>query len=556
MSEPEEKTSGLSFRDKSARKFLSDKKLTTIIICILISTALWFLNALGKTYTTSIFYAVRYINMPENKVLSNDPPSKLELKVTAPGFTIFSYRILMAYSPIVLNLSEVTKNSKPTPDGYLVRTESLIRNISSQMSKDITLTSIDPDYLTFRFDSLLTRTVEIKPVLETNFRQQFNIAGPVRVMPGKVQVKGIRETIDTIKYVLTEKKTFTMLNKTVESKLDLIAPPNTKIQPQTVNIEIPVEEFTEKEILVPVTITNNPPNLGIKQQPLTFQIDTDTFAIGIFSETGRFNIVGQNGEDFPEIPSVNEDVAATLSLSHDVLQKGIEKTLFATADDELRPVMNGIFIEITTDFISFVASDAHKLVRYRRSDAKADIKSSFILPKKPASLLKNLLGKEEGKLKLEFDNKNAVFTMSRYTLICRLVEGNYPSYNSVIPVNNPNKLVIGRLLFNNTVKRVSVFSNQASNLVKLHIADNKMVVSAQDIDFAISAEERLTCDYEGDEMEIGFKSTFLLEILSNLSSGEIRLELSDPTRAGLLLPEEKGENEDLLMLLMPMMINV
>ena len=292
------------------------------------------------------------------------------------------------------------------------------------------------------------------------------------------------------------------------------------------------------------------------EQPLTFQIDTDTFAIGIFSETGRFNIVGQNGEDFPEIPSVNEDVAATLSLSHDVLQKGIEKTLFATADDELRPVMNGIFIEITTDFISFVASDAHKLVRYRRSDAKADIKSSFILPKKPASLLKNLLGKEEGKLKLEFDNKNAVFTMSRYTLICRLVEGNYPSYNSVIPVNNPNKLVIGRLLFNNTVKRVSVFSNQASNLVKLHIADNKMVVSAQDIDFAISAEERLTCDYEGDEMEIGFKSTFLLEILSNLSSGEIRLELSDPTRAGLLLPEEKGENEDLLMLLMPMMINV
>ena len=267
MSEPEEKTSGLSFRDKSARKFLSDKKLTTIIICILISTALWFLNALGKTYTTSIFYAVRYINMPENKVLSNDPPSKLELKVTAPGFTIFSYRILMAYSPIVLNLSEVTKNSKPTPDGYLVRTESLIRNISSQMSKDITLTSIDPDYLTFRFDSLLTRTVEIKPVLETSFRQQFNIAGPVRVMPGKVQVKGIRETIDTIKYVLTEKKTFTMLNKTVESKLDLIAPPNTKIQPQTVNIEIPVEEFTEKEILVPVTITNNPPNLGIKLFP-------------------------------------------------------------------------------------------------------------------------------------------------------------------------------------------------------------------------------------------------------------------------------------------------
>ncbi|MBN1986273.1 MAG: DNA polymerase III subunit beta, partial [Prolixibacteraceae bacterium] len=177
-------------------------------------------------------------------------------------------------------------------------------------------------------------------------------------------------------------------------------------------------------------------------------------------------------------------------------------------------------------------------------------------PKKPASLLKNLLPKEEFDVKLQFDDKNAFFTLSKYKLICRLVEGNYPSYNSVIPTNNPNKMIIDRLAFFNTVKRVSVFSNQASNLIKLNINDNQLVVSAQDIDFSISAVERLSCEYEGDEIEIGFKSTFLQEILTNISAGDVKVELSDPTRAGLLLPAETDdEDEDVLMLLMPMMIN-
>jgi DNA polymerase-3 subunit beta len=206
--------------------------------------------------------------------------------------------------------------------------------------------------------------------------------------------------------------------------------------------------------------------------------------------------------------------------------------------------------------MSFVASDAHKLVRYRRKDASSEFDSSFILPKKPASLLKNLLPKEEFDVKLEFDDKNAIFTLTNYTLICRLVEGNYPSYNSVIPTNNPNKMIIDRLAFYNTVKRVSVFSNQASNLIKLNISGSQLVVSAQDIDFSISAVERLNCEYEGDDMEIGFKSTFLQEILTNISGGDVKVELSDPTRAGLLLPAETDdEDENVLMLLMPMMIN-
>ncbi len=292
------------------------------------------------------------------------------------------------------------------------------------------------------------------------------------------------------------------------------------------------------------------------EQPLTFQINGETSAIDIYSENGKFSIVGQNGEDFPSLPELKEEAAATIEVNHNVLQNGIAKTLFATADDELRPVMNGIFIELGNDDLTFVASDAHKLVRYRRSDAKAEVESSFILPKKPAALLRNLLPKEEFDVKLQFDDKNAFFTLSNYKLICRLVEGNYPSYNSVIPSNNSNKMTVDRLELYNTIKRVSVFANQASNLVKLHIDDNQLVVSAQDVDFSISAVERLKCQYEGDEIEIGFKSTFLIEILANLASSDVRVELSDPTRAGLLLPAEKDfEDEDVLMLLMPMMIN-
>jgi DNA polymerase-3 subunit beta len=292
------------------------------------------------------------------------------------------------------------------------------------------------------------------------------------------------------------------------------------------------------------------------EQPLTFQLDQETFAIDIFSQNGKFSIVGQNGDDFPQQPLLNEEIASTINVNHSVLLSGINKTLFATADDELRPVMNGIFIELSEDDMKFVASDAHKLVRYKRFDAKAEKAASFILPKKPAALLKSLLPKEDFDVKLEFDDKNAFFTLSNYKLICRLVEGNYPSYNSVIPANNPNKLIIDRVEFYNTVRRVSVFSNQASNLVRLKLTENQLVVSAQDIDFSISAVERLNCQYEGEDMEIGFKSTFLQEILSNLSATDVKVELSDPSRAGLLLPaENENEEENVLMLLMPMMIN-
>ncbi|MBK7711624.1 MAG: DNA polymerase III subunit beta [Bacteroidales bacterium] len=291
-------------------------------------------------------------------------------------------------------------------------------------------------------------------------------------------------------------------------------------------------------------------------QPLTFDINMSTMAVVIISENGKFNVVGQNGIDFPALPAIKKDKKFTFNINADIMLAGISRTLFATADDELRPVMGGIFIEASTDKITFVASDAHKLVRYQRMDAQADDNASFILPKKPASLLKNILPREEGAVTVEFDDKNAFFNLSNYKVVCRLVEGNYPNYNSVIPKNNPRKITIDRVEFYNTLKRVSVFSNQASNLVKLQMKGNQVMVSAQDIDFSISAYERIKCQYEGEEIEIGFKSVFLLEILANIVSQDVMIELADPTRAGLFLPAvTENESEDLLMLLMPMMIN-
>lgn len=291
-------------------------------------------------------------------------------------------------------------------------------------------------------------------------------------------------------------------------------------------------------------------------QPLTFDINQDTMAAVISSENGRFSMVGQNGIDFPALPAIKKENKFSFTINADVMLAGINRTLFATADDELRPVMGGIFIEASPEKITFVASDAHKLVKYQRSDEHADDSASFILPKKPASLLKNILPREEGPFKVEFDDKNAFFNLNDYKVICRLVEGNYPNYNSVIPKNNPRKITIDRVELYNTLKRVSVFSNQASNLVKLQLNGNQVTVSAQDLDFSISAYERIKCLYEGEDIEIGFKSVFLLEILANIASQDVIIELADPTRAGLFLPAEtENASEDLLMLLMPMMIN-
>lgn len=295
------------------------------------------------------------------------------------------------------------------------------------------------------------------------------------------------------------------------------------------------------------------------EQPLRFDINDSNLAMVISSDNGKYNFIGQNGDEYPRIPSLQDDARA-MTLPVETLAAGINKTIFCTADDELRPVMNGIYFDIYPDGLTMVATDAHKLVRYKTSYttcslAEGEDKMSFILPKKPATMLKNILPKESGEVDLKFDNKNAYFKLSGYTMICRQVEGRYPNYNGVIPQSNLYKVIVDRQSFLNALKRVSVFSNQASNLIKLQINDNQIHISAQDIDFSISAEEKISCQYSDEMIKIGFKSAFLIEILNNLSAQEIVLEMTDPSRAGIILPFGEETNEKILMLLMPMLLN-
>ena len=290
------------------------------------------------------------------------------------------------------------------------------------------------------------------------------------------------------------------------------------------------------------------------EQPLTFDINDDNLALVITSENGTYNFIGQNGDEYPRIPTMSE-TGNSLAIEAATLNNGIQTTFFATADDELRPVMNGIFFDVTTEHTTIVATDAHKLVRYKNEAASGDTNYSFILAKKAASLLKNILPKETGEVKVRFDEKNICFSLQNYTLYARQIEGRYPNYAGVIPANNPIKVIADRITLLNAVKRVSVFSNQGTSLVKLQINKNQINISAQDIDFSISAEETIACQFDGDTIEIGFKSSFLIDILANLSSSDVVVELSEPSRAGLFLPFDQAEGESVLMLLMPMLLN-
>ena len=264
--------------------------------------------------------------------------------------------------------------------------------------------------------------------------------------------------------------------------------------------------------------------------------------------------MGRNADEYPDTPALRDE-AVNVTIASNVLLAGINRSLFATADDELHPVLNGIFFDITTENITFAASDGYKLVRNKTFAARGEEKAAFILPKKPATLLKNLLPKEQGDIQIAFDGRNAVITLENYLLTCRLIEGRYPNYNSVIPQNNPHKVTVDRVAFISALKRVSVFSSAASSLIKLHLEDNTIKVSAQDIDFSTSAEETLLCQYEGTPLSIGFKPTFLIDIMNNIATQEVIMELADPSRGGVMLPTEQEENDDILMLLMPMMLN-
>lgn len=292
----------------------------------------------------------------------------------------------------------------------------------------------------------------------------------------------------------------------------------------------------------------------IPEQPLTFDINVETYEVGVQYQNGKYSLMAQNADEFPQSVTPGDN-SVRVEMDAQILLGGINRAIFATADDELRPVMNGIYFDITTEDITMVASDGHKLVRCKTTAAKGNERAAFILPKKPATLLKNLLPKEQGTVSIEFDERNAVFVLESYRMVCRLIEGRYPNYNSVIPQNNPHKVIVDRTQLIGALRRVSIFSSQASSLIKLRMQENQIVISAQDIDFSTSAEETQICQYSGTPMSIGFKSTFLIDILNNISAEEVVVELADPSRAGVVVPVEQEENEDLLMLLMPMMLN-
>ena len=292
----------------------------------------------------------------------------------------------------------------------------------------------------------------------------------------------------------------------------------------------------------------------LPDQPLTFEVNDENLEVHIYYHNGKYNFIGIKGDEYPQ-PNELKDNALSLTIDPQILLSGINRTVFATAEDELRPVMNGIYFDIEPENLTFVASDGHKLVKVTSSDVKSSEKASFILPKKPANLLRNVLPREEEDVEVTFDENHAVIKLTYYNLICRFVEGRYPNYNSVIPTNNPNIITLDRLHFLNAVKRVSVFSNPASNLVKLQLSEDKIVITAQDIDYLTAAEEVITCQYAGNPMNIGFKALFLVDILNNIPSTEVIFELSDPSRAGIMLPVEDEENEEMLALIMPMMLN-
>nr|WP_308570187.1 DNA polymerase III subunit beta [uncultured Prevotella sp.] len=292
----------------------------------------------------------------------------------------------------------------------------------------------------------------------------------------------------------------------------------------------------------------------LPEQPLNFDIDTDTYNVKVTYQNGLYNFTAQNAEEYPQAQVLDGDTT-TITIDAGVLVDNLTRSLFATADDELRPVMNGIYFDLTPESLNIVASDGHKLVRNKFFSIKSETPTAFILPKKPSTLLKNILNRESGDVVIRFNNRNSEIKFDGGILNCRLIEGRYPNYNSVIPTDNPNKLTVDRRSLLSALRRVVPFASESSELVRFQLGTGKLELNSEDLDFATSAKEQLTCDYSGQAMSIGFKGTSLLEILTNLESDEVIMELADPSRAGIVYPATQPENGEVLMLLMPMLLN-
>ncbi len=292
---------------------------------------------------------------------------------------------------------------------------------------------------------------------------------------------------------------------------------------------------------------------NLPEQPVTFSIDADTYSVEINSDNGRYKLAGENATDFPKVPTVADGY--NVNVSSDVLGKAITSTIFATSSDELRPAMTGVYLNLSDSNTTFVATDGHRLVRYRRVDVVSDMENSMIIPRKALNLLKTTLPGENTPVSIEYNVSNAYFKFNQIQMICRLIDERFPDYENVIPVDNQNTMVIDRLELLSSLKRIAIYANKTTHQVRLKITGSELLISAEDLDFSNEANERLSCEHEGEDIEIGFNAKFLLEMLTNLSCKEVTLQLSAPNRAGLIIPSESEEEEDILLLVMPVMLN-
>ncbi len=319
----------------------------------------------------------------------------------------------------------------------------------------------------------------------------------------------------------------------------------------TMSVGMEVESKENFKVAIPARILLDSLK-ALPEQPITIAVDETTNGIEITTDNGKYKLSGENSADFPKEPTA--DGVDEVKLASSILNKGVSKTLFAVSNDELRPAMTGVFFQLDDNGITFVATDAHKLVKYNRNDVKGG-NASFIVPKKALNLLKAVVPNNDTEVSVQFNKSNAFFSFDNIQLICRLIDAKYPDYNAVIPKENPNLLSVQKDDFYSSLRRTSIFSNKTTHQVVLKMAGAELTVSAQDLDFSNEASEKLACDYQGNAMEIGFNAKFLLEMLGALDSSDINIELSTPNRAGIIRPTEKDEAEDLLMLVMPVMLN-
>jgi DNA polymerase-3 subunit beta len=316
--------------------------------------------------------------------------------------------------------------------------------------------------------------------------------------------------------------------------------------------EIAVESKESGSIAVPARILLETLK-NLPEQPVTFSIEEESYSVEISSDNGRYKLAGENATDFPKVPSVSDDFS--IEMSSDILASAINNTIFATSNDELRPAMTGVYINLSDTNTTFVSTDGHRLIRYRRIDVASENGNSIIVPRKALNLLKSTLPSEPTNVTVEFNIANAFFRFDNIRMICRLIDERFPDYENVIPVDNEITMMINRGEFLSSLKRIAIYANKTTHQVRLKITGSELQISAEDLDFSNEANERLACEHEGDDIEIGFNARFLIEILSHLDSDEVEMLLSAPNRAGLVVPKDKDENEDVLMLVMPVMLN-